>query len=197
MIFLLAMEPMHLLFKKAHYVKLLEKLRLNCDTCKVSLYADDDVIFIQSNEHELKVTNHILKIFADASGLVTNISKTHYYPIRCDGVDLEFMSQANRAISSFSCTYLGLPHNIRKPTRVEIQPLIQKITNRLPGWQRNFFSYPGRELLVKNVLNSMPTHFLTIFKLPQWAILSIDRFRKSFWRGKGHAQFIVGHCLVN
>jgi hypothetical protein len=128
---------------------------------------------------------------------VTNISKTHYYPIRCDGVNLEFMSQANRAISSFSCTYLGLPHNIRKPTRVEIQPLIQKITNRLPGWQRNFFSYPGRELLVKNVLNSMPTHFLTIFKLPQWAILSIDRFRKSFWRGKGHAQFIVGHCLVN
>jgi hypothetical protein len=122
---------------------------------------------------------------------VTTISKIHYYPIRCDGVNLEFLPQANRVISSFSCTYLGLPFNIRKPTRAEIQLLIQKIANMLSGWQRNFFSYPDRELLVKNVLSSIPTHFLTIFKLSQWAISSTDRSRKSFfWRGKGPAQFI-------
>jgi hypothetical protein len=31
----------------------------------------------------------------------------------------------------------------------------------------------------------MPTHFLTVYELPKWAIKDIDRFRRSFlWRGE-------------
>jgi hypothetical protein len=137
-------------------------------------------------------------MFAEASGLITNMDKTSFYPIRCDQIDLQFLNQANRALATFPYTYLGLLLNVRKPSRAELQPLIQKIANRIPGWKRSFFSYPGRELLVKSVLTSMPIHFLTAFKLPQWAISCIDKFRRNFfWRGKGPAQFIGGHFLVN
>jgi hypothetical protein len=160
MIFLLAMEPLHLLFKKAHEVHLLKRLIPHCDTCKVSLYTDDVALFIQPNEQELKVTDGILKLFAEASGLVTNMSKTHYYPIRCENRSLQFLSKANKAITSFSCTYLGLPPRIKKSTQAELQPLIQKIVNILPGWTRRLFTYLGRELLVKTVLSSIPTHSL-------------------------------------
>jgi hypothetical protein len=58
--FLLAMEPLHLLFKKAHEDNLLHKLRHTCDTCKVSLYADDVALFIRPNAQALKVTDLIL-----------------------------------------------------------------------------------------------------------------------------------------
>jgi hypothetical protein len=54
------MEPLHLLFKKAHESNFLKRLRPNCETWKVSLYADDATIFIHPNEQELKVTDHIL-----------------------------------------------------------------------------------------------------------------------------------------
>jgi hypothetical protein len=54
---------------------------------------------------------------------------------------------------------------------------VQKIGNRLPGWERNLLSYPGRELLVKTVLTTMSIHFLTAHKLPKWAAKDIDRFR--------------------
>jgi hypothetical protein len=60
LLFLLAMEPLHLLFKKAHESNFLKRLRPNCETCKVSLYVDDATIFIHPNEQELKVTDHIL-----------------------------------------------------------------------------------------------------------------------------------------
>jgi hypothetical protein len=41
MLFLLAMEPLHLLFKKAQDLKLLEKVSRGCEAFRVSLYADD------------------------------------------------------------------------------------------------------------------------------------------------------------
>jgi hypothetical protein len=165
MLFLLAIEPLHLLFKKAHQMHLLQKLRPNYDTCRVSLYAA--ALFIQPNQEELQVVDHILHNFAEASGLVTNMSKTNYYPISCEGISLEFLAQANKEIANFPCTYFGLPFNTRKPSRVELQPLLLKIANRLPRWKRDFLSYLGRELLMKAVLSSMPTHFLSVFKLPQ------------------------------
>jgi hypothetical protein len=185
MLFLLTIEPLHMLFKKAHQLNLLQKLRPNCDTYRVSLYADAAALFIQPNEKELQVVDHILHIFVESSGLVTNMSKINFYPIRCEGISLVFLAQANREVSNFPYTYLGLPLNTRKPTRVELQPLLLKIANILPGWKRDFLSYPSRELLMKVVLSSMPTHFLSVFKLSQWAIKNIDRFRRSFfWRGK-------------
>jgi hypothetical protein len=66
-----------------------------------------------------------------------------------------------------------------------ILPLVQKIGNWLPGWKRNLLSYPRRELLVKMILSSMPTHFLRVYKLLAWAKKDIDHFCRSFlWRGE-------------
>jgi hypothetical protein len=94
---------------------------------------------------------------------------------------LDFLALANREVTNFPCTYLGLPLNTRKPIRTKLQPLLLKIANRLSGWKRDLLSYPDRELLLKDVLSSMSTHFLWVFKLFQWAIKNIDIFRRSFF----------------
>jgi hypothetical protein len=198
MLFLLAMEPLHMLFKKAQQANLLDKLNPVCDAFRVALYADDAAVFIKPNVVELKVTDHILQLFADASGLIANMSKTQYFPIQCNEVDLEFLTRVGREISSFPCKYFGLPLDTKKPSKSSMQPLVQKIGNRLPGWKRAFLTYPGRELLVKSVLSAMPTHFLIVFKPLKWTIHNIDRFRRSFlWKGKDHGRIRGGHCLVN
>jgi hypothetical protein len=48
--FLLAMEPLHIIFKKAQDWGLLKELSPCCDTFRVSLYADDVVVFIRPTE---------------------------------------------------------------------------------------------------------------------------------------------------
>jgi hypothetical protein len=48
---------------------------------KISLYADDDVLFIKPTTADLKATYCVLDIFARASGLVSNMEKTQFYPI--------------------------------------------------------------------------------------------------------------------
>jgi hypothetical protein len=58
-----------------------------------------------------------------------------------------------------------------------LQPVIEKVDNRVPGWKKKrFFSYPERELLVKSVLSALPTYFLLVHKMPKLGFTKIDRF---------------------
>jgi hypothetical protein len=75
---------------------------------------------------------------------------------------------------------LGLPLHTRKFPKTAFLKFIQKIADRLPEWKRSFFTYPGKELLVKSVLSALPTYFFTIFKMPKWGISKIDKYRKGF-----------------
>jgi hypothetical protein len=43
----------------------------------------------------------------------------------------------------------------------------------------------------------MPTHFVTVYKLPHWAKREINRYRRSFlWRGEDPDKVCGGQCLV-
>jgi hypothetical protein len=120
------------------------------------------------------------------------------FSISCQDTDLTFLSQNNHLISSFPCTYLGLSLHIRKIPKAALLSLIRKIANKLPEWTRGFMTYPGREVLVKLVLSSMPTYFLIVFKMPKWTFKQIDHFRRSFlWRGQDPENVRGGHCLIN
>jgi hypothetical protein len=77
MLFLLAIEPLHRLFGKAQSLNLLGSLTRSF---RMSLYVDDVAVFIKPSEYELIITNLILNTFAEASGLVTNLNKTEFFP---------------------------------------------------------------------------------------------------------------------
>ena len=99
-------------------------------------------------------------------------------------------------IKSFPCTYLGLPLNFRPLRKIDVQPLIDKVEKKLSVWKGRLLNKAGRLRLVNTVLSSLPTYFLTVFRLQKWAIKGIDKLRRSFlWKGANEAN--GGHCLVN
>jgi hypothetical protein len=75
MLFLLAMEPLYLLFQYAQSMGALSFLHGSCAHFRVSLYADDAAVFINPSSQDLYTTMLILRIFGQASGLVTNMEK--------------------------------------------------------------------------------------------------------------------------
>jgi hypothetical protein len=78
MIFLLAMEPLQLLFQKAHHLGFLNSVQ-GCDArLRMSMYVDDATL-VNPSPNDLRATEHILRIFGEASGLITNLDKTEYY----------------------------------------------------------------------------------------------------------------------
>jgi hypothetical protein len=77
MFFLLAMGHVHRLIKKAQEMGLLSTLSKGRETYRSSLYADDAPIFIiKPDQQDFNTIRCILRVFADASGLQTNMDKT-------------------------------------------------------------------------------------------------------------------------
>jgi mannosylglycoprotein endo-beta-mannosidase len=81
MIFMLIMDVFGYMFKKASEENLLEPLARRALNNRVSLYADDVVIFLKPSVADIDVTLDILRLFGHASGLQTNIQKSSVLPI--------------------------------------------------------------------------------------------------------------------
>jgi hypothetical protein len=73
------MEPLHKLFREAQEMGLLGQIAKSCEIIRISLYADDVAVFIRPLHQELEIIQHILTIFAEASGLKNNLGKTEFY----------------------------------------------------------------------------------------------------------------------
>jgi hypothetical protein len=83
MLFIMVMDVLNSMVCKAVEMGYLQPLLRRGHGQRISLYVDDVVIFLQSRRDELALTNELLRIFGNATGLVTNISKSSITPIQC------------------------------------------------------------------------------------------------------------------
>ena len=108
-LFVLAMEIATLLFKKASEAGLLAPIA-NCGpTQRLSVYADDVVLFIKPMVPDLMITREILSMFGEALGLRINYSKSSATLIRGGEEEEERVrGWLNCRIAPFPIKYLGL-----------------------------------------------------------------------------------------
>lgn len=132
-----------------------------------SIYADDVVLFMSPTTQDIQAHLHILRFFGTASGLCTNLDKCVAVPISCSEEHIGIINDNLPCGSSFfPIQYLGVPLTVGKLHRDQLQPLIDKVTAKLPIWQGKMISKPGRATLVKLVLSSTPLHTLISIAVP-------------------------------
>jgi hypothetical protein len=77
---------------------------------------------------------------------------------------------------------LGVPLHHEKLKKEDIQPVVDKIILRIPGWKGKLLSYSARLTLLKACLASIPIYLMTVIKFPKWAIKIINsHMSKFFW----------------
>ena len=84
MLFILTMEPLQRLFQRATTSGVLEPLAHTGMRQRLSIFADDVVVFIKPKSTELDICKNILEMFGEASGLRINMGKSVALPIRCN-----------------------------------------------------------------------------------------------------------------
>jgi hypothetical protein len=71
---------------------------------------------------------------------------------------------------------LGLPLTLKRLSKVQIQPFIDRIADQLPGWKADLLSKPGRKTLVQYVFTSMLIYLAMAIDIPAWGWKALDKF---------------------
>jgi hypothetical protein len=167
MLFVVGMEVLTAVLVKAVNDHLLTNLVGITALQRISIYADDVVIFVRPVEQELRTIKQILTMFGEASGLQVNYSKTTATMIRGTEEDKsrtqEFLGCQH---ANFPIRYLGLQLALRPLTRAEWQPLLDAVVHVLPAWQRGLIGRAGILTLIKSVILARPIHHILVDKPP-------------------------------
>ncbi|KAK6148933.1 hypothetical protein DH2020_016458 [Rehmannia glutinosa] len=79
--------------------------------------------------------------------------------------------------------YLRLPSVIGRNKKEIFGYIKDKIWQRIQNWGTSLFSKAVKEVLIKSVLQAIPTYAMGCFKFPDSVILDIQRLIASFWWG--------------
>uniref|UniRef100_A0A0V0GLP3 Putative ovule protein n=1 Tax=Solanum chacoense TaxID=4108 RepID=A0A0V0GLP3_SOLCH len=62
--------------------------------------------------------------------------------------------------------------------------VLEKCEKKLARWKTQYLSFEGRLTLINSVLDSLPTHMMTLFPIPARVIKRLDSIgRKFLWHG--------------
>lgn len=77
--------------------------------------------------------------------------------------------------------YLGLPSLIGRNKKEILGFIKNKITQRMKSWNHKFLSRAGREVLLKSIIQAIPSFAMKVFLLPKGLITEIKRIMNCLW----------------
>jgi hypothetical protein len=129
----------------------------------------------------------VMIYFDQISGMKINYSKSDMVLVNLDEEEtLEYSRIFCCKVGSFHCKYLGVPLHHKKLRREDIQPVVDKVINRIPGWKGRLMSYGVRLVLFRACLASISIYLMSLIKFPKWAIDVINsQMTNFFWDDQG------------
>lgn len=79
--------------------------------------------------------------------------------------------------------YLGLPTIIGKSKKVAFANIKSRVWKKIQGWKEKLMSKPGKEVLIKAVIQAIPTYVMSVFLLPNELVDELNAMIARFWWG--------------
>jgi hypothetical protein len=149
------------------------------------LFADDCFLFCRANLTESKKLMEVLKTYEDATGQEINLSKSEVFFSRniskAAQEDLSRLMGVRHVLGTG--TYLGLPSLVGRSKKNTFAYIKDRIWKKINSWRCRPLSKAGKEVMVKSVLQAIPTYVMSIYLLPDTLIKEIERMLNAFWWG--------------
>ncbi|KAG2685816.1 hypothetical protein I3760_10G143300 [Carya illinoinensis] len=84
--------------------------------------------------------------------------------------------------------YLEVPLVTGHLTARLLEPLVNKILNKVAGWKVKTLSQAGRLTLIQHVLSCMATHLLAVLNVPQILLSKLNSILSTFFWGTHHGK---------
>ena len=153
------------------------------------LFADDCFLFFKACESEAIVMKNILATYEAASGQAINLQKSELFCSRNTPDNLKNLIATTLGVRQVLGTgkYLGLPSMIERSKHETFKFIKDRIWSKINSWSSRCLSQAGREILIKSVLQSIPSYVMSVFLLPRSLIDEIEKMLNSFWWGHNSA----------
>ena len=138
-----------------------------------------------TNEECHKVLN-ILSSYERVSGQKLNREKTSFFFSKFTAVDVQNQIMATLGVSDLKQyeDYLGLPALVGRNKKASFEKIQQRVWKCLQGWEGKLLSQAGREVLIKSVIQSIPTYAMGCFKFSVTLCHEIESLIRKFWWGQ-------------
>ncbi|KAK3188485.1 hypothetical protein Dsin_028046 [Dipteronia sinensis] len=155
-------------------------------------FADNTILFIEANEEAVVNLRRVLQCYGLGSGPNVNFHKSCLVKVGKGNSNVERWAELFRCkTASLPIKYLGLSLGGRPSSISFWEPMLDKIRTRLAPWKMTFISKAGRLVLIKLVLSSLPTYFMSVFKIPISVALAMEKLQRDFfWGVKGEKKGI-------
>ncbi|GKB29371.1 reverse transcriptase [Tanacetum coccineum] len=156
-------------------------------------FTDDSIFFLKANIEECKRLINILEKYCDASGQSINLSKSaaFFSPNTPETTKQDLCTRFHVQIMDPKARYLGMP-SIHCRNKSELFSFIlERVLNKMQGWKQKLLSDAGREILIKSVIQAIPSYDMQCFLLPTGFLNKILTYvKRFFWGGDAHGSHI-------
>jgi hypothetical protein len=146
-------------------------------------FADDSIIFCKANSVEWRRIMKILGIYEKGSGQKLNLQKTSLFFSRNTSQERkqEILSLSRLTETHRIDTYLGLPSFVGKSKIQSFGFIKDRVLKKINNWKVKFLSQTGKEVLLKAVIQAIPTYSMCVFKIPITLCKEINDLVQNFW----------------
>jgi hypothetical protein len=152
------------------------------------LFADDCFIFCRSNLSETRKLMELLKIYENAAGQEINLSKSEIFFSRnisqAAEKDLSDLMGVRHVLGTG--TYLGVPSMVGRSKKATFAYIKDRIWRKINSWRSRPLSKAGKEVMIKSVLQAIPSYVMSIYIIPDAMVNDIEKMLNAFWWGGGN-----------
>lgn len=165
------------------------------------LFADDTLLFCDASVSAAMEIQTILNLYSLASGQEINLDKsTIVFSCNTGSVRVEEVRDSlgvgvvekHEKYLGLHLEILGLHLEMGRSKREVFSWLRERVWSKTQGFGEKFLS--GGEVLIKSVLQSIPTYVMSCFKLHDYLLHEIESLIAKFWWGDGKKNMI--HWLI-
>ena len=170
-LFLLCTEGLTALLANAEERGSISGIKVSREAPSVSnlLFADDSLILMRANAANAEALRAVLYSYCVASGQMVSVKKSSIFFSPNTEVEdkVQICTILNIMTEALNDKYLGLPANVGMDKSDCFQFLIDRIIMKISGWKEKLLSAGGKEILLKSVVQAIPTYAMSVFQIPK------------------------------
>ncbi|XP_021761446.1 uncharacterized protein LOC110726302 [Chenopodium quinoa] len=148
-------------------------------------FADDNLLFTRATRQECSIIVDILNKYEATSEQKINLEKSEvsfskgvHLPSRITLSSILGMEMVDNHVK-----YLGLPTVVGRSKKAIFAFVKDRIWKKVQGWKEKFLSRAGKEVLLKSIIQAIPTYLMGVYRFPEGLIQEIHAMMARFWWG--------------